>query len=86
MNVPAPADARRPVRLPAVADLPPSARPPFPLIHIPSYLQSLSYVSPQALLNALLPQPGAATAVAGADGDRVASFKRYIAGEALGYL
>lgn len=45
-------------------------------------MQSLSYVSPQAILNALLPQAQlpAAAAEAGGDGGRVAAFKRYIAG------
>ncbi|KAI7838239.1 hypothetical protein COHA_007984 [Chlorella ohadii] len=43
--------------------------------------QSLSYVSPQAILNALLPQAQlpAAAAETGGDGGRVAAFKRYIA-------
>lgn len=47
-------------------------------------LQSLSYVSPRALVNALLPGMGGAGGVAqAADGSsRVAAFKRYIAGGA----
>lgn len=50
-----------------------------------SCLQSLSYVSPQAILNALLPQAQlpAAAAETGGDGGRVAAFKRYIAGTVL---
>lgn len=46
----------------------------------PCPLQSLSYASPQALLNALLPQAQLPAAAAEADGGRVAAFKRYIAG------
>ncbi|GAB4822761.1 hypothetical protein N2152v2_009807 [Parachlorella kessleri] len=42
--------------------------------------KSLSYVSPRALLNALLPSSGPSTAPgAGEGGGRVAAFKRYIA-------
>lgn len=47
-------------------------------------LQSLSYVSPQALLNALLPQAQLPPAEVEQGGTtRVAAFKRYLAGGGL---
>lgn len=57
---------------------------PSPALHPPPTcpeppLQSLSYASPKALLNALLPQ-AQLPAQAPADEGRVAAFKRYIAG------
>jgi len=60
-----------------------SRSPSFPL----PLLQSLSYASPKALLNALLPQGQLpASASDAADGGRVAAFKRYIAGVLRGWV
>jgi hypothetical protein len=58
--------------------------PPAPLPRTSHCVQSLSYASPKALLNALLPQAQLPeSAEAGGSAARVAAFKRYIAGGLL---
>jgi hypothetical protein len=72
-----------PPRLPCPA-LPCRPHPPAPLPRTAHCLQSLSYASPKALLNALLPQAQLPeSAAAGGSAARVAAFKRYIAGGLL---